>query len=45
MSNNPNNISEALQARIDAENYLDGIVSGLYANKTAGGLLFWDFYR
>lgn len=37
--------NEALSRRVDAENYLDGIVSGLTANKTSGGLLFWDFYR
>lgn len=37
--------SEALERRIDAENYLDNIVSGITVNKTNGGLLFWDFFR
>lgn len=37
--------SEALERRIDAENYLDNIVSGITVNKTDGGLLFWDFFR
>ncbi|GAA5802760.1 hypothetical protein HPULCUR_008235 [Helicostylum pulchrum] len=36
--------SEALERRIDAENYLDNIVSGITVNKTDGGLLFWDFF-
>ncbi|KAI8095551.1 Six-hairpin glycosidase-like protein [Thamnidium elegans] len=36
--------SEALERRIDAENYLDNIVSGITVNKTNGGLLFWDFF-
>ncbi|KAI8983541.1 Six-hairpin glycosidase-like protein [Pilobolus umbonatus] len=35
---------EFKQRRIDAETYLDGIVSGKTANKTEGGLLWWDFY-
>lgn len=35
----------ANKARIEAETYLDGIVSGETANKTNGGLLFWNEYR
>jgi len=37
--------NEALRVRAEAELYLDGIVSGATANKTNGGLLFWDAYR
>lgn len=36
---------EALRVRAEVELYLDGIVSGTTANKTNGGLLFWDAYR
>lgn len=35
---------EARRARIEAENYLDGIIYGKTANKTNGGLLFWNEY-
>ncbi|KAG1646358.1 hypothetical protein G6F44_000919 [Rhizopus delemar] len=41
------NISEpdmSLQRRIDAENYLDGMVNNTTVNQTKGGLLFWDYY-
>ncbi|KAL9558028.1 hypothetical protein PS6_001498 [Mucor atramentarius] len=36
--------NEALRVRAETELYLDGIVSGATANKTNGGLLFWDAY-
>ncbi|KAI8967592.1 Six-hairpin glycosidase-like protein [Mycotypha africana] len=36
--------SQAIQAREGAEKYLDSIVDGTTANKTRGGLLFWDGY-
>ncbi|GAN09646.1 glycoside hydrolase family 9 protein [Mucor ambiguus] len=36
--------NEALLVREEAEAYLDGIVSGKTANKTDGGLLFWEAY-
>ncbi|KAI7896105.1 Six-hairpin glycosidase-like protein [Mucor mucedo] len=41
---NSSDQTEALARRVDAEIYLDGLVSGTGVNKTNGGLLFWDFY-
>lgn len=39
------NPDPSLQRRIEAENYLDGIVNKRTVNQTGGGLLFWDHYR